>query len=155
MAQEQNNQARPGEEKFEIRMKPGCGKMLIGRSYKLITGETTKRRPKSMDELLEVEDEWLAERRLNSDGSPSEGPTAVVSKALIEAMLDANGKPIRIVEGYPMQKVAGSAVTEDELGNPIAPVADTYKPGRVTRRDDKTLIASHPDCTFEIVRKVA
>jgi len=145
-------------ERVEIRMKPGCGRMLIGRHYILAdenggTKKTTKR-PKLLDDVLEVEDEWLGARKIGPNGQPLDGPTAIVPVSLIESYLK-DGKPTRIIEGYPMQKCKGSDVTEDEHGNPVAPVEDTFKPGRISRRQDNSLIASHPDCTFEIVRRVA
>jgi hypothetical protein len=157
--QNQNGQKPQGDEKYEIRMKPHCGKMLLGRSYKVMddkgTVTTTTVRPRRMDDLVEVVDSYLEAREIRPDGSAGEGPTAIVPRALIAGYLDKDGKPTRVIDGYPMIRVKGSDVTEDESGNPIAPVADTWKPGRITRREDKTLVASHADCTFEVVRKVA
>jgi hypothetical protein len=139
----------------EIRMKPGCGKMLLARRYKLTDGTTADKRPKSMDDLLDTEETWLGERQVNPDGSVGEGPTARVPLSLLAPYLDKEGKPSRIVEGYPMTRVKGHGTEEDEHGNTIQPVSDTFKPGTLKRMPDQSLVASQQDCTFEFVRRTA
>jgi hypothetical protein len=155
MANENQNAQAQKQEMVEIRMKPGCGRMLIGRRYLTTDGQTLEKRPRKLDEVAETEEIWCDERKMNSDGSVSDGPTVKIPLSMIASYLDKDGKPSRQIDGYPMMKVSGSIASEDEYGQAIPPVADTWKAGHVKRLQDQSLLASHQDCTFEIVRRVA
>jgi hypothetical protein len=124
-----------------IRMKPGCGRMMIGRKYKIIDGTVADKRPRSMDELSDTEEIWL-----------EQGQIVEVPVSFIAPFLDKEGKLSRVVEGYPMVKVPGQeARTDEETGLAVRATQDTWRAGTVRYAGDE-LIASHQDCTFEIVQ---
>ena len=126
----------------KIRMKPGCGRMLIGRQYKLIDGSVVPHRPRSRDDIVDTLDEFL-----------EQGEVRELPLEALAAMLNKDGKPTRVIEGYPLTKMKGAETEVDDQGNPLPRkivTEDTWTPGRV-RYDGNVLIASHPDCPFEIV----
>ena len=140
--QNQNqNQQRSQEKTYLIRMKPGCGRMLIGRKYKTIDGDIVEKRP-PIDKLLDTLDEWL-----------EQGKTARVSHSMLEGLLNKDGKPARVVDGYPMRRAPGVEMTEDPNGYPLPKPTrseDTWVPTNVVWDGDR-IRTEHPDATFEIV----
>jgi hypothetical protein len=140
--QSQNNkQAGPEKPKtLTIRMKPGCGRMLIGRKYKLLDGSIVDKRPRHQDEVVDSIEEWL-----------EQGKIATLPVSALAAYLDENGKPTRIIDGYPMVRVPGDAVQADPYGNPVPPVHDSFHAGSVKFDEKNELVSSHRDCPFEIV----
>ena len=138
--QNQNKPPAASPRTVTIRMKPGCGRAMIGRKYKLLNGDLVNQRPKTQDEVVDTVEEWL-----------EQGKTATVPITALSAYLDDKGRPQRLVEGYPMVKVPGDSVQADPYGNPIPPVHDSYHPGTVKFAQDNTMIAFHADCPFEIV----
>jgi hypothetical protein len=127
----------------KIRMKPGHGKALLGRKYKLTDGSITSVRPKTRDEILDTLDDYL-----------EQGQERDVPIELLEGLLDKNGKPSRVIEGYPMVVMKGDVKDHDDDGNPLPKrivTEDTLTAGRLYYKGTE-LIASHPDCPFEIVQ---
>lgn len=142
MSQSQQSGVTPSkQEMVRIRMKPGCGRMMIGRSWRLPDGTISKSRPKRAEDSLETEEEWLEAREVDQDGNPKDGPVAEVPMEFIKKFL-VDGKPARVIEGYKMHK-SGGGQGQDENGKPIL-TAPTYAPTSVA--------GSFDDATFEIVR---
>jgi len=140
--QQQSQSQSPRAQTLKIRMKPGCGRMLIGRKYKLIDDTIVARRPKTRDDIADVVDEYL-----------EQGQVAEVTLEQIAALLGKDGKPARSVEGYRMRKIEGKLLTHDKQGNELPhPVQteDTWTASNVVWQGNE-LIASHPDCPIEIV----
>lgn len=129
------------QEIVKIRMKPGCGRMMIGRTWCLPDGNLSMMRPKRAEDSLETEEEWLEAREIDQDGNPKDGPIAEVPMDLIRKSL-VNGKPSRVIDGYKMHRTGGEQV-QDEHGNTMFMRA-TYSPTSVP--------GSFDDATFEIVR---
>jgi len=152
----QNQSKTPVEERYEIRMKPGCGKLLIGRRWKTRDG-IVDRRPENQNHIVDVLDEFLEPRALLADGTLSDGPKRIVPRSAIEAFLaPGSDKPARVIDGYPMKKVAASAPEIDESsGIHRGASEENWIPGVITRNRDGVLNAQHSDCPFEIVRKVS
>ena len=137
----QSPQPSPQDRMVTIRMKPGRGRMLIGRGWKMNDGTSSKARPKNYGEVAETEEEYLGEREM-IDGQPGPGPTARVPVSLIASLLGKDGKPNRVIEGYVMVKHEGDSNATDEHGN-RAPNRTDFSPGLQAGIFD--------DSTFEIV----
>lgn len=135
----QDNAQRP--KTVKIRMKPGQGKMLIGRKWRLSSGELSDTLPDNMQERMNPEDTWLEARGVDSEGRPTEGPTAEVPESAIRKFLDGKGRPLRVIDGYKMVKTLGQSV---ESGGESTSRAD-WSPARDQGVFD--------DSTFEIVRE--
>lgn len=124
-------------------MKPGCGRMLIGRRYRLANGEFTSQRPRNQDDIIDTVDEYL-----------EQGQTKEVPLDALSAMLDAQGKPSRNIEGYPLTVLKGAETISDDQGNSLPKkivTEDSLTAGRLYYQNG-ALVASHPDATFEIVQ---
>lgn len=124
-----------------IRMKPGCGRMLIGRSWRLSDGTISRTVPKDPTERLQPEDEFLEARQLDSDGNPLDGPIVEIPVDQLAGLLK-DGKPFREIDGYKMAKTSGGIET-DSTGRPVETHV-SYSPKAEPGKFD--------DVTFEIVR---
>jgi hypothetical protein len=122
-------------------MKPGQGKMLIGRRWRLSNGELTDKLPSDSQERMNPEDEWLEAREIDENGVPSEGPIAEVTESAVRKMLDARGKPSRVIDGYRMVKYQGQ-LTNNENGEQVRTRTE-FSPAAQQGAFD--------DATFEIV----
>lgn len=129
---------------YEIRMKPGCGRALIGRKWE-VKGELTDVRPEGNADLVNSLDEWLEARKEEQEGVWSEGPTAIVSEDRLRKLLGSDGKPSRVIEGYAMTRIKGGK-GQDQSGATVD-VRDQFFPGQQPGVSN--------DATFEIVRKVS
>jgi len=145
MAQTQTVQSStPATERtYRIRMKPGCGKMLIARKWEKRDGTIADVVPLNAEDRMTPVDEWLLERGVDANGQPTEGPIAAVPESSIKRFLGANGNPSRVVDGYQMVKMHGD-VAQDERTGELMPSRATYSPALNP--------GAFSDCTFEIVR---
>lgn len=134
-------QEAPRAKTLKIRMKPGQGRMLIGRRWVLSSGEVTDKIPSDPQERMNPEDEWLEARSIDENGMPGDGPIAEVPESIVRKMLDARGKPSRIIDGYRMVKYQGQ-LTNNENGEQVRTRTE-YSPAAHQGAFD--------DATFEIV----
>lgn len=126
----------------KIRMKPGCGRMLIGRGWRTTDGALARSVPQNPLERLNPEDEWLEAREMDAEGNALEGPIKEVPFELVARLLGKDGKPSRVIEGYPMAKTSGGLET-DATGRAVETHV-SYSPKAEPGKFD--------DVTFEIVR---
>jgi hypothetical protein len=124
----------------KIRMKPGAGKMLIGRKWRLSSGELSDTLPADMQERQNAEDQWLEARGIDSNGQPTDGPVAEVPEPAIRKFLNSKGQPSRIIDGYKMVKTLGQL--QDSGGDSTSRAE--WSPARDQGAFD--------DSTFEILR---
>jgi hypothetical protein len=130
------------ERTYKIRMKPGCGKMLIGRKWELLDGSTVDSVPAKAEDRLNPVDVWLEARELDANGDPKDGPVAEVPERMIKRFLNPQGKPLRVVDGYQIRKSTGEEA-KDPTGKVVASrvsYSPAFEPG------------AFDDSTFEIVR---
>lgn len=119
-----------------IRMLPGKGKMLVGRKWRTVSpdGEITEtqKRPRNMlDDGGDCVDVYLGERERLADGSIGDGPTLEVQLASIAHMLDKNGKPCRLIDGYMMQRETGQETNDPYSNNRPVQTRDSWSPTAV------------------------
>lgn len=143
--QPQQNQQPQSQKTVTIRMKPNCGRMMVGRKWQLSDGTIADTQPKDPQERLNPVDVWLEERTQDSEGTWSEGPTADVPESIIKPMLDASGKPKRVIEGYRMQFYPGQQDTD--INGVVRQLRGDFSPA--------VNLGATDDATFEIVRKVS
>lgn len=130
---------------YTIRMKPGCGRMMLGRFWNLPDGTKSAARPATLDQLWESEEQWLEARDMDSEGNPLDGPTAEVTAAQLAKLLDSSGKPKRVIDGYQMQKTVGE-LTQDIAGFTVQ-TRTNFSP--------KLDVGAFEDTTFEIVKRAS
>ena len=130
---------------YLIRMKPGCGRMMLGRFWNLPDGTKSTVRPKTLDELWESEEQWLEARDVDNEGNALEGPVVEVTAAQLAKLLDPSGKPKRVIDGYQMQKTNGE-LTQDIAGNTVS-TRTNFSP--------KAEVGAFDDTTFEIVKRAS
>jgi hypothetical protein len=128
---------------LKIRMKPGCGRMMIGRQWRLSDGTLSDTLPRDMQERMNPEDSWLEARKVSSDGVASDGPIAEVSESLVRKFLNAKGVPSRVIDGYRMVRVPGQETPNDD--GELTKSRDSWSPSKE--------MGAFEDCTFEIVRE--
>lgn len=133
-------QAKP--KMLKLRMKPGCGRMLIGRMWRLSDGTISDTIPHDMAERQNPEDIYLEARAVDREGQPLDGPTVDVPESLVKRFLGPNGKPSRVIEGYKMVKYVGQE-EQNQYGDTLR-TRTNFSPG--------TEIGAFDDSTFEIVR---
>lgn len=132
------------QEMVEIRMKPGCGRMLIGRAWRMPDGTLSETRPKNAADSLETEERWLEARGVDESGAPTDGPTATVPMDLVKRFLNKEGKPSRVIDGYLMVKSAGGTV--QDISGASSDTSPSFSPGLKP--------GVYDDSTFEIVRVI-
>jgi hypothetical protein len=143
MSQAPAQAATPAKVKtVKIRMKPGCGRMLIGRMWRLSDGSLSETIPDAMAERQNPEDVYLEARGIDREGQPLEGPVAEVPENIIKRFLAANGKPSRVIDGYKMVKYVGQE-EQNQYGDTLK-TRTNFAPG--------IEIGAFDDSTFEIVR---
>lgn len=138
-----NQQAQAQKKMIKIRMKPGKGRMLIGRQWVKQDGTTVDKRPKDVDDRENVIESYLEARTYDGE-QWSDGPFATVSEDVIAAFLkdSKDGQPHRILDGYKMLEQQGGIAT-DKAGYSREVVANWYP-----SKDRGAL----DDCPFEIVK---
>lgn len=143
--QPQGNQQAP-EKQYVIRMKPECGRMLLGRVWTTQDGVTARTRPRDPDDRENVTEEYLEARTRDENGGWSDGPTTTVKHSAIARYLvgSPDGKPHRILDGAKMVKTEGGNDT-DEAGMDRT-FRSSWSPAVVAGVTD--------DCPFEIVKVV-
>lgn len=143
MSQAQTQAAAPAKAKtLKIRMKPGCGRMIIGRGWRLSDGSFSDTLPADMQERQNPEDIFLEARVIDREGQPTEGPIAEVPENLIKRFLNDKGKPQRVIDGYKMIRYVGQE-EQNQYGDTLK-TRTNFSPG--------TEVGAYDDSTFEIVR---
>jgi hypothetical protein len=137
-------QGQAQKKMVKIRMKPGKGRMLIGREWIKTDGTATKSRPKDPDDRENVNEEYLEARVQDDEGNWSDGPTATVSEDVIASFLKGSkdGLPHRFIDGYKMREDKGGISTD--VAGFQRETAPNFSPGKERGVTD--------DCPFEILK---
>lgn len=143
MSQVQTQASVPNKVKtIKIRMKPGCGKMLIGRGWRLSDGSLSETVPEKPSDRQCPEDFYLEARGVDREGQPLDGPISEVPESLVKRFLNEKGKAQRVIDGYKMIKYVGQE-EQNQYGDTINSRTN-FAPGME--------IGAFDDSTFEIVR---